>query len=107
MHISDERLKALPKSLDVNEGNGHMFYLMLNSLQSRTEFIDHMRMSNITTPFHYIPLHSAPAGLKYAKVVGDMTNTNKVSERLVRLPMYSDLGNDIEQVIASTLEFFS
>lgn len=107
MHINDQRLKALPRSLDANEGNGHMFYLMLDSFRSRTEFIEHMRKCNITTPFHYIPLHSAPAGLKYAKVFGDMTNTNDVSERLVRLPMYSDLGNDIEQVIASTLEFFS
>lgn len=88
-------------------GNGHMFYLLLNSLEERTRFIAHMRQHGIITPFHYVPLHSAPAGLKYGRTHGTLPNTNRVSDTLVRLPMFFDLESGAETVIARALKFFT
>ena len=58
------------------------------------------------TPFHYIPLHSSPAGVKFGKYNSDMYNTNFIADRLVRLPMYFELGRDIEKVIGYAESFF-
>ncbi|MCQ0090480.1 dTDP-4-amino-4,6-dideoxygalactose transaminase [Roseovarius sp. M141] len=80
-------------------GNGHMFYLLLDSLESRSAFIAEMKAHNIITPFHYVPLHSAPAGKRFGRAHGDLPVTQRISETLVRLPMYFDLGSDIETVI--------
>ncbi|MEM6902898.1 MAG: dTDP-4-amino-4,6-dideoxygalactose transaminase [Pseudomonadota bacterium] len=102
---ADHGIVGLPIIPEHCVGNGHMFYLMMPNLASRQAFIEQMRHQNIVTPFHYVPLHSAPAGLKYANTPGPMTVTNDVSERLVRLPMYFDLGSDIEIVIAAACEF--
>ncbi len=88
-------------------GNGHMFYLLLNSLAERTRFIAHMREHGIITPFHYVPLHSSPAGLKYGRAEGRLPNTDLVSDTLVRLPMFFDLERGAETVIARALEFFA
>ena len=86
--------------------NGHMFYLLFNDLDTRTRFIKYLKENEITSVFHYIPLHSAPAGLKYGRYVGDMKVTNKVSDTLVRLPMYYDLSDkELEKVINLSKEF--
>lgn len=79
--------------------NAHMYYLMLPSLEARTEFIKGMRAENIVTPFHYVPLHSAPFGKKCSRTFGDLRVTNDVSERLVRLPLYPGVESEIERVI--------
>ncbi len=87
--------------------NGHMFYLLLNDLQTRTEFITHLKNHNIYAPFHYIPLHSAPAGENYCKTNGDLIVTDKVSDTLVRLPMFYDITDEEqEKVIKSVLDFW-
>lgn len=80
--------------------NGHIFYLMLPTNAARNAFIDRMHERNITTPFHYVPLHSAPAGLRYARASGSLAVTDDIAARLVRLPLYFDLGVDIERVIS-------
>jgi len=86
--------------------NGHMFYLLFNDLDTRTRFIKYLKENEITSVFHYIPLHSAPAGLKYGRYVGDMKVTNKVSDTLVRLPMYYDLSDkELEKVISLSKRF--
>lgn len=86
--------------------NAHMFYLLFNDLDTRSRFIAHMRENGIQTPFHYIPLHSAPAGEKYCRTATDMTVTNRVSDTLVRLPLYYNLTDaDQERVIATACEF--
>lgn len=100
-----ERL-GLPQWADYNSGNGHMFYLMMRDLEDRTAFIEHMKTHNIGTPFHYVPLHSAPAGQRFSKTAGAMDVTNRVSETLVRLPMFFDLGSDVEHVIDAALAYF-
>lgn len=68
--------------------NAHMYYLKFKDLEERTAFIDFMKARGVTCVFHYIPLHSAPAGLKYGRFAGEDVYTTRESERLVRLPMY-------------------
>lgn len=103
---SRERVK-LPYHRPYVTGNGHMFYLIMQSQKDRSQFIKHMKENGITTPFHYVPLHSAPAGVKFSRAHGDLTVTNNVSETLVRLPMYYDLGNDIERVLEVAFSYFN
>lgn len=68
--------------------NAHMYYLLLPDLAVRTRFIDAMKRADIQTVFHYIPLHSAPAGLRHGRAVGSMSVSDTTSERLVRLPLW-------------------
>jgi dTDP-4-amino-4,6-dideoxygalactose transaminase len=88
-------------------GNGHMFYLMMPTADARNRFIDHMKANGIITPFHYVPLHSAPAGRKFGRTAGSMAETDRVSATLVRLPVFFDLGADIEEVIDRMHDFFA
>lgn len=85
-------------------GNGHMFYFLFPDLAARSRFIAGMKERGIVTPFHYVPLHNAPAGLKYGRSHGTLPVTERISETLVRLPMYFDLGSDIEAVIETAYE---
>ena len=68
--------------------NGHMYYIVLPSAAQRDEIIRRMRDDGIMTPFHYVPLHSSPCGLKHGRVSGNMTHTNDLSSRLLRLPLF-------------------
>ena len=104
--VGEQRQILLPKVPPHCEGNGHMFYFLMDSLSSRTKFISHMKDHGVMTPFHYVPLHSSPAGLRYGRTSGDLSVTDRVSETLVRLPMYFDLGSDVERVIEVVLEAF-
>ncbi len=70
--------------------NAHMYYIILGSLSKRSHLISRLRAINIHAVFHYVPLHNSLAGRLYGRVHGDMTNTNKLSERLLRLPLYID-----------------
>ncbi len=71
--------------------NAHMYYILLESLQHRTELIEKFKQKNIHPTFHYIPLHSAPAGKKFARAHGTMKNTDALSDRLLRLPLWAGL----------------
>jgi len=95
-----------PRWHDYNTGNGHMFYLLLQDGEDRDAFITHMRASGIGAPFHYVPLHSAPAGKRYGRTHGTLTVTDRISETLVRLPMFFELGSHIEDVIDCALVYF-
>jgi dTDP-4-amino-4,6-dideoxygalactose transaminase len=77
--------------------NAHMYYILLPSLQARTEVIRRLKQLGVSTVFHYVPLHSAPQGLKVARCAGPMTHTDNLSERLLRLPMW--VGVDAGAVI--------
>ena len=79
---------TLPNVPDRCVHNAHMFYIRLQDLDERTAFIRYMKENEIGCVFHYIPLHSAPAGIKYGFFHGKDINTTKESERLVRLPLY-------------------
>lgn len=87
--------------------NAHMYYIKLHTLSERTAFIDYMKAHNILTVFHYVPLHSAPAGLKFGRFDGEDVHTTADSDRLVRLPLYYSLTeNDRQTVISAVLRFF-
>ena len=87
--------------------NAHMFYIKLRDLEERTKFIKYMKENEIGCVFHYIPLHSAPAGRKYGRFVGEDQYTTKESERLVRLPLYYNIDErDIERVIDAVRRFW-
>ncbi|MCI9648344.1 dTDP-4-amino-4,6-dideoxygalactose transaminase [Oscillibacter sp.] len=87
--------------------NAHMFYIKLRDLEERTAFISHMKSKGVSCVFHYVPLHSAPAGLKFGRFHGEDVYTTKESERLVRLPLYYGLSaEDVRAVTAAARSFF-
>ena len=88
--------------------NGHMYYLLLDSLDTRTAMIAHLKTQGVNPVFHYVPLHSAPAGKKYGRVCGSMQQTDTLSERLVRLPLYYEMKQaDIARVCAAIESFYA
>lgn len=87
--------------------NAHMFYIKLKDLEARTDFIEALKKDGVNCVFHYIPLHSAPAGHKFGRFDGEDEYTTKESERLVRLPLYYNLTlEDREHVIGSVKKYF-
>ena len=87
--------------------NAHMFYIKLKDLEARTDFIEALKKDGVNCVFHYIPLHSAPAGHKFGRFDGEDKYTTKESERLVRLPLYYSLTlEDREHVIDSVKKYF-
>ncbi|AMJ62707.1 dTDP-4-amino-4,6-dideoxygalactose transaminase [Bosea sp. PAMC 26642] len=83
--------------------NGHIYYLLLKSKIARDGLIVSLAEDGILAPFHYIPLHSAPAGLRYGRTSGELVHTDATSDRLIRLPLFRDLGDDQEIVIDRVL----
>lgn len=71
--------------------NAHMFYIKAKDVEERTELIKFLKENDILSVFHYVPLHSAPAGLKFGRFHGEDKYTTRESERLLRLPMYYGL----------------
>lgn len=107
MPLKKKMVIDLPKIPNDCTHNAHMFYIKLKNLQKRTAFISFMKNNGINCVFHYIPLHSAPAGIKFGRFNGEDIYTTKESDRLVRLPMYYGLSDeDNKKVIEKTLEFF-
>lgn len=87
--------------------NAHMFYLKCKDLEERTEFIDFLKKNEILAVFHYIPLHSAPAGKSFGRFNGEDVYTTKESERLVRLPLYYGIKEEeVEYIIGKVMEFY-
>lgn len=98
------RLPFCPKHC---EHNAHMFYLRCTDIDERSRFISFMRNNGVQSVFHYIPLHSSPAGQIYGACSGDMMVTDNVSSTLVRLPLYYDLsGEQQNKIIDSVLSFW-
>ena len=86
--------------------NAHMFYIKLRDLEERTALIAFMKEQGVNCVFHYVPLHSAPAGLKYGRFAGEDVFTTRESDRLVRLPMYYGLSeDDCNSVIKAVFAF--
>ena len=99
---------ALPTVPDECVHNAHMFYIKCRDLEDRTIFISHMKNKDIECVFHYIPLHSAPAGIKFGRFHGKEQYTTPESERLVRLPIYYHIEHqEAETVIHETLRYFN
>lgn len=88
--------------------NAHMFFLKCRSLEERTALINYLKDNDILAVFHYVPLHSAPAGEKFGRFHGEDVYTTAESDKLVRLPMYYKLTQeDQEKVIAAVKAFYA
>ena len=84
-----------------------MYYVKLKDAEERSAFIRHLKARGVDSVFHYIPLHSAPAGLRFGRFAGEDEYTTRESERLTRLPMYYGLREeDIRKVVRAAEEFF-
>ena len=98
------QLPYIPNDL---KHNAHMFYIKLASSEERASFISYMKAHNIVTPFHYVPLHSSPAGEQFGQFFGNDLHTSVESSKLVRLPLYFGMTlADQEKVVESVKGFF-
>lgn len=104
--LASRDLVGLPVIPDGCTGNGHMFYLLMRSSEQRDALIAHMKAHRIIAPFHYVPLHSAPAGRRFGRTGGPMVATDRIASTLVRLPLFFDLGAKAEEVIDRVRDFF-
>lgn len=105
--LADAGKIELPFIPDYATHNGHMFYIKCRDLAERTSFIDFMKANNILTVFHYIPLHTAPAGIKFGRFHGEDKYTTSESDRLVRLPMFYSLTEEqTDYIIDKIHEFY-
>lgn len=87
--------------------NAHMFYIKARDLEERTALLSFLKEKGILAVFHYIPLHSAPAGRRFGRFVGEDVHTTKESERLARLPMYYGLGAEqVDYICEQVAEFY-
>ena len=97
----------LPYIPNYCQHNAHMFYIKTRDLDERTRFISYMKENDILAVFHYIPLHTAPAGKKYGVFAGEDRYTTRESNRLVRLPMYYNLDEeDLKKVVQTIYQFY-
>ena len=88
------------------EHNAHMYYIKVKDLETRTGLIAYLKENGIYSAFHYVPLHSSPAGMKFGRFSGEDVYTTRESERLVRLPMFYNLPmSDVEYIVKKILEF--
>ncbi len=108
--FADLEKKGLVTLPTVPEGcvhNAHMFYLKCRDLEERTALITFLKARDILAVFHYVPLHSAPAGLRFGRFSGEDVYTTRESDRLVRLPMYYGLtADDQAKVIRAVRDFY-
>ncbi len=103
--VKSERIdwQTIPESC---KHNAHMFYLKLHDFNDRCSFINHMREHEVECVFHYIPLHSSPAGMRFGRFSGEDRFTTHESERLVRLPLYYGMEEpDQETVIQRAMTY--
>lgn len=84
--------------------NAHIYYLVTRSLEERTELIRSLKEKGIQAPFHYVPLHTSPAGKKYGRSHGDLSQTIALSERMIRLPLFSTLNS--QAIVVDTVRQF-
>ena len=87
--------------------NGHIFYIITRSLSERTALIRFLKEKNIHSVFHYVPLHSSPAGKKYCRIHQDMTVTDEISDQILRLPLFYELEEeDVRYICECVLEYY-
>lgn len=105
--LAKKRTITLPWINSSDENNGHIFYIVTASLEERTKLIEYLKTKNINAVFHYVPLHSSPAGRKYCKVSGELSNTDELSERVLRLPLYYEMNErSVYEVVEKITEFY-
>lgn len=103
-HLGFRELEAQQKLVrpavpDLCEHNGHIYYIVLPSLKAREDLIAHLKSRGISSVFHYVPLHSSPAGLKYGRAATGMAQTDRLGECLLRLPSWVGLTPEMQDRI--------
>jgi dTDP-4-amino-4,6-dideoxygalactose transaminase len=106
-HLVPQGRIVLPTVPADRESNGHIFYMLLHDADDRDRFMNHMRGHEVSAAFHYVPLHDAPAGLRFGRTSGELIHTQSTYERLVRLPNFHELGDRAERVIDAALGYFA
>ena len=105
--LAEEGKVELPVIPGACSHNAHMFYIKVKDIEERSALISWLKERDIISVFHYVPLHSSEAGMRYGEFRGDDVYTTKESERLLRLPMYYGLTEeDLLKVTSSVKEFF-
>jgi dTDP-4-amino-4,6-dideoxygalactose transaminase len=105
--LEDAGILELPVIPKECKHNAHMFYIKTKNLEERTRLIRYLKERGINAVFHYIPLHSAPAGRRYGEFRGQDIYTTKESERLLRLPLYYGMEPaDRERVVEAVTSFY-
>lgn len=106
--LADQGYIHQPWVPEYAEHNAHMYYIKVESLEVRSRLIDYLHEKGIHSVFHYIPLHTAPAGIRFGRFSGEDRYTTAESERLLRLPMYYRLEEkDLEHVVKTIKSFFT
>jgi len=106
--LEESGILRLPHKPDNCENSGHIFYIITKSYTERNQLIDFLASQLIKAVFHYVPLHSSPAGMRYARTSGDMDNTDMISNTLVRLPLFYEITDqEIKRVVEAIREFYS
>jgi dTDP-4-amino-4,6-dideoxygalactose transaminase len=107
LHLEQRRCVELPRWSSDTDGNGHIFFIVCRSQEERTGLIQHLRQRGIHAVFHYIPLHSSPAGQSYGRAHGELEVTERVSATLLRLPLYFGLSDhDVDRIADEVTRFF-
>lgn len=105
--LAERGLIELPVIPEGCVNNGHMYYIKVKDIEERTELIKFLEKHGIMAVFHYIPLHTAPAGKRFGRFFGEDRYTTKESERLLRLPMYYELTPDeVTEITGVVKEFY-
>lgn len=104
--LAEKALVELPVIPEGCVHNAHMFYLKTESLEQRTALIKYLKERDIMAVFHYVPLHSAPAGLKFGRFDGEDVYTTAESDRLLRLPLYYGLSREDRQAVIGAVKAF-
>ncbi len=106
-HLAEEGKLSQPYVPKECRHNAHMYYLKVRDISVRTRLIAYLREKGIMSVFHYVPLHSAPAGKKFGRFFGEDVYTTKESERLLRLPMFYNLDMEDVKRIVDAIDSFS
>jgi len=107
LELEKEGFIELPTVPEHCRHNGHIFYIKVENLRIRTELLSFLKEQGIQAAFHYVPLHSSPAGQRYGRFYGVDKFTTKESERLIRLPLFFNIKDEeIDYVIESIYRFF-
>jgi dTDP-4-amino-4,6-dideoxygalactose transaminase len=105
--LQDQGLIRLPHLQKGSTGNGHIFFIMTGSADESDRLMQHLNQKQIMAIHHYVPLHSSKAGMRYGRVSGSMTETDEMSQRIVRMPLYYDMEEaDVGRVIKEVKIFY-
>lgn len=107
LYLQEKGMIELPVIPDECGHNAHMFYIKAKNLEERTRLIAYLKENGVSAVFHYIPLHSSPAGRRFGEFRGEDYYTTRESERLLRLPLYYGLtGGEIDYIVKKIYDFY-